>query len=566
MALFAGAFDERIALTIAQESGGGGTASWRVSETLGSVEKISSTNYSWFMPALRDNFNGQVEKLPYDHHELLAMVAPRALLALGNDGWTWMADESGYVACMAAREVWKWMGVEDRFGFDFTGGHNHCQAAESQISAVTRFVDKFLRGKNDVNTSILTSPYQQVNYQFWISDWADVTEPNVALEQKWTEAESTDCVLIGSDLTVKNDATASNGKYVTVQDHLNSYDAPPGVQGLLSIPFTANNHRDFHIYLRLNCAGENEGSFWVQIDNHPFVVSDGFNTNGEWQWVHLSSTALLAGSHKLNMGFRANGAKLDRIYITNDPANDAPSGMGGPETDCTPIPKYFVFDFETGNINGWVKQNPGREINITQEDKHAGEYALKMVNGSGTDAWSVQAFTPPVEITSGHAYNVHFWVRAVDGGGKGRISTVESGQLGNQYWADFNASNTWQQISYTNLTAAKNTVQLAFDMGYIANKTYYIDDIVIEDITAGTNPIFAPEMENPEVKILSSVPGEITIIAPGKAQMRITDVVGKTIGAYTVSRFPFTVSLYSGIYVVNVQGENKIYTQKVMVK
>ncbi|HUI10111.1 MAG TPA: hypothetical protein VL221_07275, partial [Bacteroidota bacterium] len=33
MALFAGAFDERIALTIAQESGGGGATSWRYSQT-----------------------------------------------------------------------------------------------------------------------------------------------------------------------------------------------------------------------------------------------------------------------------------------------------------------------------------------------------------------------------------------------------------------------------------------------------------------------------------------------------------------------------------------------------
>ena len=35
MALFSGALDERIALTIAQEPGGGGVNSWRVSETLG---------------------------------------------------------------------------------------------------------------------------------------------------------------------------------------------------------------------------------------------------------------------------------------------------------------------------------------------------------------------------------------------------------------------------------------------------------------------------------------------------------------------------------------------------
>jgi hypothetical protein len=40
MALFAGAFDERIVLTIAQESGGGGYPVWRVSETLGNVETL----------------------------------------------------------------------------------------------------------------------------------------------------------------------------------------------------------------------------------------------------------------------------------------------------------------------------------------------------------------------------------------------------------------------------------------------------------------------------------------------------------------------------------------------
>ena len=34
MALFAGAFDERVALTIAQESGGGGATSWRYSHSV----------------------------------------------------------------------------------------------------------------------------------------------------------------------------------------------------------------------------------------------------------------------------------------------------------------------------------------------------------------------------------------------------------------------------------------------------------------------------------------------------------------------------------------------------
>jgi hypothetical protein len=49
MALFGGAFDERVALTVAQESGGGGITSWRTSQNFSTrtgtdIEKINNTN------------------------------------------------------------------------------------------------------------------------------------------------------------------------------------------------------------------------------------------------------------------------------------------------------------------------------------------------------------------------------------------------------------------------------------------------------------------------------------------------------------------------------------------
>ncbi|ORX68900.1 hypothetical protein BCR32DRAFT_330187 [Anaeromyces robustus] len=171
MALFAGALDERVALTIAQESGGGGINSWRVSDTIGNVEKIDNTNYSWFMQALKNNFgNGKATKLPYDHHELVAMIAPRAFFTLGNPDYEWLGDKSGYTSAMAAYEVWKAMGVEDRFGFNFVGGHTHCSAAGSQVNDVNKFIDRFLRGKN-TNTSNMLSSTVNSDYNSWISQW-----------------------------------------------------------------------------------------------------------------------------------------------------------------------------------------------------------------------------------------------------------------------------------------------------------------------------------------------------------------------------------------------------------
>jgi hypothetical protein len=178
IALFSGAYDERIALTIAQESGGGGVNSWRVSETIGEVEKIDNTNYSWFMPSMKTNFQGKVGTLPHDHHELMAMIVPRALLVLGNPPWVWLGDESGYVSCRAAEEVYKTFGIHDRFGFSFRSGHDHCSLPAESYSEVQAFVDKFLFDDTAVNTDIHVHDFYGVDYNKWILAWKEPADPN----------------------------------------------------------------------------------------------------------------------------------------------------------------------------------------------------------------------------------------------------------------------------------------------------------------------------------------------------------------------------------------------------
>lgn len=153
MALWSGAFDERIALTIAQEPGGGGAAAWRVSELVDpfrgtqGVEKLGRTDNHWFKESMWDWKNENVTKLPYDHHELCALVCPRALLVLGNTDFEWLVDEAGYVSSVAARKVWEKFGIEDRMGYSIQGGHGHCQLPKSQYPEVEAFIDKFLLGK-----------------------------------------------------------------------------------------------------------------------------------------------------------------------------------------------------------------------------------------------------------------------------------------------------------------------------------------------------------------------------------------------------------------------------------
>ena len=149
MALYCGAFDERVALTIAQEPGGGGAAAWRKShESKERVEDIDKTDYHWFLESQRDHFKGDsVYRLPYDQHELCAMVCPRALLLLGNPDYVWLSDAAMLPSAVAARTVWERFGIADRMGWSILGGHGHCQLPEKQFPIVQQFIDRFLLKK-----------------------------------------------------------------------------------------------------------------------------------------------------------------------------------------------------------------------------------------------------------------------------------------------------------------------------------------------------------------------------------------------------------------------------------
>ena len=159
MALYCGAFDERVCLTIAQEPGGGGAAAWRKSHELTlegkNLEDIDKTDYHWFMESQKENFRGDsVYRLPYDQHELCAMVCPRALLLLGNPDYEWLADGSMLVSAQAAKKVWERFGIGDRMGWSIVGRHGHCQLPERQWPEVQAFIDRFLLNRNVKTTDV----------------------------------------------------------------------------------------------------------------------------------------------------------------------------------------------------------------------------------------------------------------------------------------------------------------------------------------------------------------------------------------------------------------------------
>ncbi len=173
MALFAGAFDERVALTIAQENGGGGAPAWRVSheiEAQGSVEDVDDTDYNWFAGQMKQFAGDNVYKLPVDHHELMAMVAPRALLETGNTDFYWLSNRSNYISARATQKIYDTLGIGDRYGFYIDGGHNHCATLPDEAPAISAFVNRFMLGQT-VSSDVEVNPYPSLDYNRWTWWW-----------------------------------------------------------------------------------------------------------------------------------------------------------------------------------------------------------------------------------------------------------------------------------------------------------------------------------------------------------------------------------------------------------
>ncbi|KAL2106551.1 hypothetical protein VUR80DRAFT_6558 [Thermomyces stellatus] len=176
-ALVAGAFDDRIALTIPQEGGSGGPGCWRIVNDMKArgMEVEDSTQIvtgdGWFTPSFVETAN-DVSALPYDHHMLMALVAPRALLVVENSGIEYLGPPSTYGCSAAAREVFEALGAGANIGLaQVSHGLSHCQLPSESGPDVEAFISRFLLGES-ADTAIWKS---DGDFEGVLGDWADWT-------------------------------------------------------------------------------------------------------------------------------------------------------------------------------------------------------------------------------------------------------------------------------------------------------------------------------------------------------------------------------------------------------
>lgn len=116
-ALWCGAQDERVALTISNNSGCTGAAISRGKQG----ERIAKINQSfphWFTTTYKQ-WSNREDEMPFDQHELIASIAPRLVYVTSATEDAWADPQAEFRSCVAASPVWLMLGKPGFAAKDF---------------------------------------------------------------------------------------------------------------------------------------------------------------------------------------------------------------------------------------------------------------------------------------------------------------------------------------------------------------------------------------------------------------------------------------------------------------
>ena len=170
-AFVAGAFDQRIDLTMPIESGTGGVPAFRSVAQEGGAQPLSSAYGE--QPWLGDAFGSYTSNpagLPVDTHQIVGMIAPRGLLIMENPHVDWLGASSGALGALGGREVYRALGAESNISYiSNVQDGTHCASRSEWSGPIQQSIRAFLLDSDSAPGVFDVSPNRPANLDQWRS-------------------------------------------------------------------------------------------------------------------------------------------------------------------------------------------------------------------------------------------------------------------------------------------------------------------------------------------------------------------------------------------------------------
>ena len=290
----------------------------------------------------------------------------------------------------------------------------------------------------------------------------------------WLEAE---CAAVGASWSVVSDPAAANGKYAVVKTG-NAYNESPGDVAANRIRFTATVAAgSYQLFARISALDGGDDSFWVRVNDQAWYKwNSGITQGGAFLWNKMPpAVALREGSNTIDVAYREDGAKLDKLYLTQ--ATTSPSGTGGADAGCDsggtdpdpePDPEPPTAGKTTFSLEAECAAVGSRWATITDTQAANGKYAV-VLSGNSLDEAPIDLPANRIRFTLNDAKAGSFYlyarVDAANGGDDSYWVRINDGA-----WYKWNGSIrqgvgfAWNELPGTlpQLRQGSNTIDFAF--------------------------------------------------------------------------------------------------------